>query len=500
MGQLYHEVLENASKEGWGLSFDDVLIVPKYSNVRPTEPDVSGRFSKNTELKVPIVSSPMDTVTEDEMAKAVAFYGGIGVIHRNLTPEDQSRMVEKVKRSGYVIHDPVTVEPEDTLDYVSNKASRLGFQTFPVVKDGKLCGIVTGKDMRLGKLGGKTKVKQIMTENPVYVPVGTSREKMIETMCDRKVEKLLILDESGKLYGLMSLKDIMSMIEHPDATRDPEGRLRVAAAVGVIPGDEKRIELLYKAGTDVLVVDSSHGYCDDVIRTVKWIKSKYGDSFDVVAGNVVSPDGAVELAASGADGIKVGIGVGRTCITRNMTGVGMPQLSSVYSVKKALLERGYNDIAVIADGGIKEPADIAKVLASGADSVMTGSTLGGTEEAPGEMVIYQGRKYKKVRGMGSQKAQQKREQLSKKYGSNNYGRQGYVYRVPEGVEGLVPFSGSVVDLLEIYVGGLKSSMAHVGARNLGEFQKYVKFIRVTSAGKSEGKNLSVILDEPLTGA
>lgn len=499
--RLHHEVLEIAANQHLGLSYDDVLIVPKKSNVKPTEPDTKGAFSRHIKLKIPIASASMDTVTEEKMAKKMALCGGLGVIHRNLTPEDQAEMVRAVKRSGYIIRNPVTVKPGCTLDDAYKLASKYGFQTFPVLRKGKSPGIVTGKDLRLGKVAGEKFVKDIMTSDPVYTLVGTPKEEAIQIMKEKKVEKLIVLDEKGKLYGLTTLKDIMAETEYPHATKDKEGRLLVAAAVGIVPGDEKRIELLYEAGVDALVVDSSHGYCDDVIHTVKWIKEKYKDgrNIDVVAGNVVTGEGAVKLAEAGADGIKVGIGVGRTCITRNMTGVGKPQLSAVYEVKKALLDAEFDDVPVIADGGLKEPSDLAKDLAVGAYSVMAGTIFAGTEESPGEEIIQQGRMWKKVRGMGSQGAQQERQKLSKNYTDAGFGREGYDYRVPEGVEGLVPFAGPVEKLVQIYVGGLKSSMAHVGAKNLEQYQKYATFIRLTPAGREEGKDIPVVLNEPMTG-
>jgi IMP dehydrogenase len=499
--QLYHEVLETASRQGIGLSYDDVLIVPKKSNVAPTEPDTTGAFSKNIKLKVPLVSASMDTVTEEKMAKKMALCGGLGVIHRNLTPEDQAEMVRSVKRSGYIIRNPVTVRPDCTIDNAYKLASKYGFQTFPVLREGESPGIVTGKDLRLGKAAGEKLVEDVMTADPVYTLVGTPKKEAIRIMKEKKVEKLIVLDEKGGLYGLTTLRDIMAESEYPDATRDSEGRLLVAAAVGVVPGDEKRIKMLYEAGVDALVVDSSHGYCDDVIRTIKWIKEQYKDgrNVDVVAGNVVTGEGAVELAKAGADGIKVGIGVGRTCITRNMTGVGKPQLSAIYDTRKALTAAGYSEIPVIADGGLKEPADHTKSHGAGAHSGMVGSMFAGTEESPGEEIIQQGRMWKKVRGMGSQGAQQERQKLSENYKEAEFGREGYNYRVPEGVEGLVPFAGPVEKLIQIYMGGLMSSMAHVGAKNLDEYQKKVSFIRITPAGRAEGKSIPVILDEPMTG-
>jgi len=459
--------IEKAMEEGFFPSYDDVLIKPRYSNLKPWEPELRGRFSKNVEMELPISSAAMDRVTEEEMARRMALRGGIGVIHRNMTPERQAEMVAKVKRSGYMIQDPVTVTPKMKVSEVYEISERLGFQTFPVVKEERVVGIVTGRDLRLAKLmellGGEEKrVEDIMSREVVYVEPDASVEEALKKMHESGIEKLLVLEE-GKLYGLITLRDLEEIMTNPKATRDRKGRLKVGAAVGVFPHERKRVELLYKSEVDVIVIDSSHGYSQDIIRTLKEIKREYGDAFDVVAGNVATGEGAVALAQAGADAVKVGIGPGAACITREVTGVGVPQLSAVYLASRALEKEGY-DVPVIADGGIKNSGDIAKAFAAGADSVMIGSLLAGTDASPGRMVIINGVAYKDYRGMASKAV------LGTRAG---YGR------VPEGVEGFVPYRGKLEKVLDELEGGVKSAFAHVGARNMAEFREKAQLIRVS---------------------
>ncbi len=459
---MEQESIERALKEGLFISYNDVLVLPKFSDVDPAEPDISGYFSRGIELKLPVVSAAMDTVTEKEMAKRMALSGGMGVIHRNLDPEKQAEMVKEVKRSGYVVEDPYTVSPEMSVEDVYHLSERLGFKTFPVVEAGEVVGIVTGRDIDLAQFMNKNreKVKNMMSEEILYISPGDTVDEALEKMYENRVEKLLVMD-GKKLKGLITFKDIKEIRENPHATRDSKGRLKVGAAIGVYPKDEGRTKLLYEAEVDVLVIDSSHGYSKSVIDTIKNIKQDYPD-VQVVAGNVATSEGARALAEAGADGVKVGIGPGSICTTRTVTGVGVPQLSAVYLAAKAV--EGY-DIPVIADGGIKNSGDIAKALAAGASSVMLGSMLAGTDAAPGKIVTYNGVTYKTYRGMASPSVLGSR---------SGYGR------VPEGVEGLVPYKGRLEDVIEKIAGGVRSGFAHVGARNLKEFHERAELIRVST--------------------
>lgn len=477
---LYHQVVEDALNRGEGLSFDDVLIKPTLSDLDPQELKVSGRFSPNIEAW--ISSSAMDTVTGVNAAKAMALEQGIGVLHRNNSPEEQADMVREVKRSGYVIHNPKTVGADYSLRDVCGMIDNFEFQTFPVVDDGgHLEGLITGSRIRLGKLTGKKTVEEIMIKNPIYVEPGVSREKAIELMDREGIEKLPVLDSKKRLQGLITLTDISRDREHRYANRDDEGRLKVAAAVGVVPGDAGRIGLLYNANVDALVIDSSHGYNESVIRTAKFIKENYGDAVDLVVGNFATREGAVYAADSvhGPIAVKVGIGPGSACTTREVTGVGVPQVTATYDVKVGLLNEGYEDVTVIADGGIKTSGDMAKLFTVGAGSVMVGGMLAGTDESPGEDVLYQGRKFKSYRGMGSAAVM--------KGIRHGYGR------AIEGVEGLVPYAGKLSEVLREKRNGLKSAMAHVGVCNTLDMYK-ARLTRITSAGQSEGADLSVTLD------
>ncbi len=468
------EVLERSMAEGEYISFDDVLVKPGYSELAPTEPDVSGRLSRSIRLKMPVVSAAMDTVTEERMAKEMALFGAIGVLHRNLTAERQAEMVRSVRRSGNIVFDPVVVEEDMAVDEIYEKATRLGFQTFPVVRKERLVGLVTGRGLRLAKLSGRGRTAgDIMEKDLVTVPPGTPMEEALDRMHSHRVKKLLVV-EGEKLVGLITLKDYEKRLRFPDATRDEEGRLKVAAAVGILPNDRKRVELLCRAGVNALVVDSSHGHSSAVIKTVKVLKREF--DIEVVAGNVTDGDGAVALAEAGADGIKVGIGPGSACTTRQVTGAGMPQLSAVYLARKGLEKEGL-EVPVIADGGIKGSGDIVKAMVAGADSVMVGSLLAATDAAPGEEVIYGGRKYKSYRGMASPSA------LGSRAG---YGR------APEGVEGLVPYAGRVHEVLALLKGGMKSGFAHVGAGNLKELREKAVLIRASSI--KEGQSLPVVMD------
>ena len=471
---MEHKVLETASRNGGALTFEDVRLQPRYSEIAPGDPDTSGRFSANIVLSLPLASSAMDTVTEERMACAMAINGGIGIIHMNMSPETQTGMVRKVKRSGYVVINPVSVNPRDRLEDVHARAGELGFDSFPVVKGGKVVGMVTRQPLEIGRVRGKRFIEDIMKE-PVYVEFGTSKEKALDIMEARGVGKLLVIKE-GALYGITTLSDILKEYNNSHATRDGQGRLKVGAAVGTLPADSERVEGLVGAGVDVLVVDSSHGYCKDIIETIKDIKKEY--EVNVVAGNVVTGEGAAGLAEAGADGVKVGIGPGSICTTREVTGVGVPQVSAVYESYKGLEKGGY-EVPVIADGGIKNSGDVVIALAVGASAVMVGNMLAGTDEAPGDEMLYEGRKYKVYRGMAS------RAVLGTRPG---YGK------APEGVEGLVPYSGTVEEVMKEIEGGVRSGMAHLNARDIYRLRE-AEIRRVTPAGSGEGgPNLAVVLD------
>ncbi len=472
------------------LTFDDVLLVPSYSEVLPSEVEVKTKFSRNIELNIPIVSAAMDTVTESAMAIAMALQGGIGVIHRNLPPETQAKEVEKVKRfENIVIDNPITVNLNDTVSKAVKLMNEFSISGLPVVQSGKLAGIITRRDVRFTK-DGSVKVQTIMTplEKLITAPENTSLEKAKEIMEKHRVEKLPLVDSNGILKGLITMKDITKIMRYPQAVKDAKGRLRVAAAVGTSNGEIERAELLVKAGADALVVDTAHGHSLRVIESVKTLKRKFPD-IDIVAGNVATEEGAKALVKAGADAVKVGIGPGSICTTRIVAGVGVPQITAIVNSAKALKN---TDVPLIADGGIKFSGDIAKAIAAGADSVMLGNLLAGTTESPGELIISQGRRYKTYRGMGSIGAITS--------GSNRYpsvSKDGNKF-VPEGIEGMVPFKGSVEDVLFQLVGGLKSAMGYCGVKNIQELKTKAKFVRITNAGlrESHPHDVTIIREAP----
>lgn len=457
------------------LTFEDVLLVPKYSEVLPKNVDVSTKLTKNISLNAPIVSAAMDTVTEYEAAIAMARVGGIGIIHKNMDIESQVKQVKRVKKSeNGMIVDPISFKVTTTLDEANYLLNEFHISGAPVIDDhGKLVGICTNRDMRFEQNGGR-EVGEIMTPMPIITAkVGVSIEEAAKVLHKHKIEKLPIVDENDILKGLITIKDIKKRKEYPDANKDDFGRLRVGAAIGV--GQYDRAEALVKAGADVLVLDSAHGHSKGIIDTVKELKSRF--AVEVIAGNIATAEAAKDLIEAGADAVKVGIGPGSICTTRIVAGVGVPQISAIMDVAEMAKKYG---VPVVADGGIKYSGDVAKAIAAGASSIMVGSLLAGTEESPGETIIYQGRKYKSYRGMGSIGAMQK--------GSNDrYFQEGTAADklVPEGIEGQVPYRGRIGEIVYQLIGGLRSSMGYLGAADIASYQERAEFVEITSAGLRE---------------
>ncbi len=462
-----------------GLTFDDVLLIPAYSEILPSDTDCSTRFSRNIRLNIPLCSSAMDTVTEANLAIALAQQGGIGVLHRNLSVEAQATAVRKVKRfeSGMVVN-PITMTPDQTLADALElmKANRIS--GIPIVeKSGKLVGILTNRDVRFAE-NPKQRVAELMTsDNLATVPLGTSQEEAQRILHQRRIEKLIVVDEGHHCVGLITVKDIEKSVAAPFATKDGEGRLRVAAATTVGDSGFARSEALIAAGCDCIVIDTAHGHNIEVARAVERVK-KLSNSVQVIAGNVATADAAKALVDAGADAIKVGIGPGSICTTRIVAGVGVPQLTAVMQASEAAAKAG---VPVIADGGIRTSGDIAKALAAGASSVMVGSLFAGTQEAPGDTFLYQGRAYKSYRGMGSVGAMARGS-------ADRYFQQDICDQlklVPEGIEGQVPFKGPVRDIVHQLVGGVKAAMGYTGSASIAELQQRARFIRITNAGLSE---------------
>ncbi|WP_277074323.1 IMP dehydrogenase [Simonsiella muelleri] len=462
-------------------TFDDVLLVPAHSQVLPRDVSLKTPLTKKITLNLPLLSAAMDTVTEARLAISMAQEGGIGVIHKNMTPEQQALAVRKVKRheSG-IVKDPVTVSPDKLIgDLLSERAQRKRKMSgLPVVENGKVIGIVTNRDLRF-ETRLDLPVSAIMTprDKLVSVPVGTSIEEAREVMHQHKIERVLVLNEQDELKGLITVKDIIKNTEFPNANKDEEGRLRVGAAVGTGADTEKRVRALVDAGVDILVVDTAHGHSQGVIDRVKWVKQNFPE-VQVIGGNIATAAAARDLAAAGADAVKVGIGPGSICTTRIVAGVGVPQLTAIHNVSEALKGTG---VSVIADGGIRFSGDIAKALAAGADCVMLGGMFAGTDEAPGEIELYQGRAYKSYRGMGSLGAMSQgsndRYFQDKQESTDKY--------VPEGIEGRVPHKGPIVNIIHQLVGGLRSSMGYLGCANITEMHEKAEFVEITSAGMSE---------------
>ena len=477
--QLYDMIEENKSKFiGEGLTYDDVLLVPAYSEILPHQVTLSTHFSRNIKINTPIVSAAMDTVTEHELAISIAQQGGIGVIHKNMSIEHQAKEVRKVKRSeSGMILDPITVDQNATIGDALLLMAEYKIGGIPVVDSVKeLIGIVTNRDLRFEK-NLKKKVSEVMTKDKLV----TAKEdvdlvKAENILQQHKIEKLLITDNENKLVGLITFKDIIKVKQHPFSCKDEFGRLRVAAAVGVSKDTFERIEALVNSGVDAIVIDTAHGHSKGVIHLLKEVKKKF-KNLDVVVGNIATGDAAKDLAHAGADGIKVGIGPGSICTTRVIAGVGMPQLSAIMNVASALKDAG---IPVIADGGIRFTGDIPKALAAGASSVMMGSMFAGTEESPGETIIYEGRKFKSYRGMGSLEAMQKGSK--DRYFQEN--EDDIKKLVPEGISARVPYKGTLKEVMHQLIGGLRAGMGYCGADNL-ESLKGAKFVKITQSGMVE---------------
>ena len=463
-----------------GFTFDDVLLVPGASNFLPRDADVGTRLSRRVHLNIPLVSAAMDTVTEAAMAVALAREGGIGVIHRNLTIEEQAAEVDKVKKSesGTII-DPVTVHPDQPIAEALEVMRRYRISGLPVTKDGRLVGILTNRDLRFEKRLDR-KVAEVMTkERLVTAKPGISLEDAKDLLHQNRIEKLLIVDERGRLHGLITVKDINQAAQFPNACKDSFGRLRVAGAIGTGDDRHARAERLVAAGVDVLFIDTAHGHSQNVIDTVKEVKKAFAD-VDLIAGNIATAEGARALAEAGADGLKVGMGPASICTTRVISGVGVPQLTAIAAAARIAQEF---DIPLIADGGIKFSGDITKALAAGADSVMIGGLFAGTEESPGETILYQGRTYKLYRGMGSLEAMREREGSRNRYMQDDELEQ--MKLVPEGIEGRVPHKGPLSFIVGQLVGGLKAGMGYVGCRTIPDLHDNARFMRVSNASLQE---------------
>ena len=461
-----------------GLTFDDVLIIPAKSSLIPADADVATRLSQNIELKIPLVSAAMDTVTESRMAISIAQQGGIGIIHRNLPISIQAEEVDKVKRheSGMVV-DPITVRPQEKIYKAIEWMHKYKISGLPITdENNKLLGIITNRDIRF-ETRLNLPVEKVMTKALVTVPLGTSLEEAEKLFHKHKIEKILMVDEQFHLKGLITYKDILKRIQYPNAAKDQFGRLRVGAAVGVGADTMERAEALIQAKVDVLVVDSAHGHSQRVLDSVKKLRAHFPDQ-ELVAGNIGTAEAAEDLIALGVNAVKVGVGPGSICTTRVVTGAGVPQITAVADVYKAASPKG---IPVIADGGIKFSGDVTKAIAAGASSVMLGNLLAATDESPGETVIYQGRSYKTYRGMGSLEAM--KEGSRDRYFQDSPLSESKL--VPEGIEGRVPYKGSTSRIIQMMVGGLKAGMGYAGCRNIDELQKKAKFMRITSAGLRE---------------
>lgn len=464
------------------LTFDDVLLVPAHSEILPKEVTLSTQLTRTIHLNIPLVSAAMDTVTEAKLAIALAQEGGIGIIHKNMTVDEQAEEVRKVKKyeSG-VVRNPVTVGPNARVGEILHLAETYGISGVPVVEENdQLVGIVTHRDWRF-ETDMNLPVAKIMTpkERLVTVKEGSDMESIIRLLREHRLEKILLVNDNFQLRGLITVKDLQKAKDKPLACKDDLGQLRVGAAVGTSPETDERAQRLIKAGVDVLVVDTAHGHSKGVIERVKWFKQHYPE-IQIIAGNVATSDGALALVKAGADGIKVGIGPGSICTTRVITGVGVPQISAIANVVKAI---GKHGVPVIADGGIRYSGDIAKALAAGASSVMIGGLLAGTDEAPGETILYQGRSYKSYRGMGSLGAMSQRQGSSDRYFQSL--SQGVDKLVPEGIEGRVPYKGSMLNVIHQLMGGLRSSMGYTGSANIEALRTQGQFVRITNAGIRE---------------
>jgi IMP dehydrogenase len=456
-----------------------VLLVPAYSAILPKDTSLQTRLTRNISLSIPLVSAAMDTVTESRLAIAIAQEGGIGIIHKNLSSREQAREVSKVKRfEAGVVRDPITIPPTMKVRDVITLSQQHGISGFPVVEGKVVVGIITNRDLRFEEeLDAEVRVKMTPREKLVFVKEGADPAEAKRLMNKHRLERVLVVDDAFELRGLITVKDIRKSTDHPNAAKDEQGKLRVGAAVGVGPDNDERIELLVAAGVDVIVVDTAHGHSQGVLDRVRWVKRRF-PQVEVIGGNIATAEAAKALADQGADAVKVGIGPGSICTTRIVAGVGVPQITAISNVAQALAGTG---IPCIADGGIRFSGDVSKALAAGASTVMMGSMFAGTEEAPGEVILYQGRSYKSYRGMGSLGAMA--DGSADRYfqdASNNTDK-----LVPEGIEGRVPYKGSVLAILYQLVGGVRSSMGYCGCATIDELREKAQFVEITSAGMRE---------------
>ena len=461
------------------LTFDDVLLLPRYSDFIPSEASTQTKLTKNITIKVPLVSAAMDTVTESRMAIALAEVGGIGIIHKNNSIEEQVSQVKTVKKyeSG-VVRDPITIESDKSIGELIQLTTELNISGMPVVDNNELKGIVTSRDFRYAD-NMDALVSSIMTsfDQLITVVEGTPQDSVKKLMHENRIEKVLVIDKSGALSGLVTMKDIEKSAEHPDATKDDSGSLMVGAALGTGSDTLERAKALSEAGVDVFVIDSAHGHSKNVVDTIKMVKKEFSN-IDVIGGNVATPEGALELVNAGADAIKVGMGPGSICTTRIIAGIGVPQITAILDIKEVIKDK---DVGIIADGGIRFSGDIAKAIAAGADSVMLGGLFAGTEEAPGKVELFQGRSFKTYRGMGSIGAMTERQD------ANRYMQEDLDSEklVPEGIEGRVPYKGLVINVINQLVGGLRQSMGYIGCKTIEAVHKNSEFIEITNAGMTE---------------
>jgi len=480
---MLNEFIEEA------LTFDDVLLLPQKSEVLPHEVDVSSYITPKIKVNIPLISAAMDTVTEHRLAIALAREGGIGIIHRNMSIEDQKREVEKVKKAeSGMITEPITIKPNQTVKEALEIMANYKISGVPVVdEEERLIGILTNRDLRfLSKKDYNKPVHMFMTKAPlITAKEGISLDEAVEILQKHKVEKLPVVDEEGRLKGLITIKDIVKKKQYPNACKDEAGRLRVGAAVGTGPDTMERVAALVDAKVDLIVVDTAHGHSVRVLQTVERIKQEYPD-IQLVAGNIATPEAAEDLIKAGADAVKVGVGPGSICTTRVVAGVGVPQITAISKCSRVCKEYGKT---LIADGGIRYSGDIVKAIAAGADTVMLGSLFAGTEESPGERVFFQGRAYKVYRGMGSLGA------MKARYSSDRYSQEQLEKFVPEGIEGRIPFKGPLSDVVYQLVGGLRSGMGYTGSRNIKELQENGKFIKITYAGLRESHAHDVLITQ-----
>ena len=485
-------IAHNTKIIGEGLTYDDVLLVPNYSNILPREVSIQSKFSKNITLNVPIVSAAMDTVTESAMAIAMAQEGGIGVLHKNMTIEQQATKVRKVKRaeSGMII-DPVTLPLTASVGDAKFLMKEHGIGGIPVVDEhGILKGIATNRDLRFEKINSRSIVEVMTSKNLVTAAVGTTLQEAEGILQQNKIEKLPVVDSTYKLVGLITFRDITKLTQKPNANKDSFGRLRVAAAIGVTADALERATALVNAGVDAVIIDTAHGHTKGVVDVLKEVKSKF-PNLDVIVGNIATPEAALYLVENGADGVKVGIGPGSICTTRVVAGVGFPQFSAVLEVSAALKGTG---VPVIADGGIRYTGDIPKAIAAGADSVMLGSLLAGTKESPGETIIFEGRKFKSYRGMGSIEAM---EDGSKDRYFQDV-EDDIKKLVPEGIVGRVPYKGELNESMQQFIGGLRAGMGYCGSKDIPTLQETGRFVRITASGINESHphNVTITKEAP----